>query len=659
MPYRRHRIGRRLVQWVVATAFWLLLANGWAAWAQQALAITSVSTTAPVPLTPLYIGTQGFDPGSPITVQVFTTAGFSVIEKPIRIASGGTIVAPVPLYVDPVTGRIGPGSVSLVLKQGSRATSSLAISIQDLPPLSSYGTQLGQVSRVVLDLNVMLVARRLNQLQALQLLLGHPADPLRQPIRPPRSRRRADTVDTSKAQAALKRLLSALVQARIDVNRVAKYPSTTIPAGVLPDGTAPSFDATSLDLMDRINAVFLSQTFGALVAPTSATRQNPAAREEQFYNSTAYQNVRPLIDVLSNIHTWEASGAITSSAAAFARARASGDPTMTRIADEAAAVAGGVASLAGSLKFLRTEAANSQLGAVGAAISDVHTVGNAFGDIFAFIYAVRTGNQDLVNTVVQEVNASKSEMRLALADLAATFLPAKLVGPFASTIVSFIEAGADIDKTLEPVDATQDLIENSFPVSPVSTLGIAYVTGRADPRDAFLAGLQYGVSLSSNGITLNTATDPNGDFQLFVPIQASAFDYVRADVQIVDPVSGVVLGSQEIDLSRMRLGTSLPIPPIAAAYPGRPASYDPASCDSTVQRWTDVIQKDIAETQASIADLLSRFSADTAAQTINLLLRILNGAVQDALGSEAFWLSDGGCWEQLATAPRMSSPAWP
>jgi hypothetical protein len=55
---------------------------------------------------------------APVQIQFSDKHGFSVSMQPIRVQAGGTVVAAVPIYIDPVTGETAQGSVSLTLAQG-------------------------------------------------------------------------------------------------------------------------------------------------------------------------------------------------------------------------------------------------------------------------------------------------------------------------------------------------------------------------------------------------------------------------------------------------------------------------------------------------------------------------------------------------------------
>src|SRR5215469_3636142 len=104
-------------------------------------------------------------------------------------SDGSTLIAAVPLYISTSTQQIGPGTVSMTLSQGSVTSNSVSINIQDLPSVSSYGVQPGQITHAFLVMEATLVSRRLNEFQAFQVANGN-------------------TVNTASAQADLSSLLN-------------------------------------------------------------------------------------------------------------------------------------------------------------------------------------------------------------------------------------------------------------------------------------------------------------------------------------------------------------------------------------------------------------------------------------------------------------------
>ena len=105
-------------------------------------------------------------------------------------------------------------------------------------------------------------------------------------------------MDTTQAQAHLTTLLNAAIQARSDVDRVTLDNTVVVPGGTLPDGNTIQFDQTTLDLMDRIQAVFLIGPFGNLVMQTpqaaQARKQHARLRKHLDYRAS-----RPLSKELS------------------------------------------------------------------------------------------------------------------------------------------------------------------------------------------------------------------------------------------------------------------------------------------------------------------------------------------------------------------------
>jgi hypothetical protein len=105
------------------------------------------------------------------------------------------------------------------------------------------------------------------------------------------------------------------------------------------------------------------------------------------------------------------------------------------------------------------------------------------------------------------------------------------------------------------------------------------------------AAAQNEIQLASNGITLDTMADQSGNYDLFVPLQAVAFDYARANFEIVDPFSPATIGPDVIDLSQLTTATSFQLPTITGVCIDDDAGvpdFDDPDCDefgmSTCQR---------------------------------------------------------------------------
>jgi uncharacterized protein (TIGR03437 family) len=526
----------------------------------QSLAIKSVSTSSPGPLTPLYLGTTGLNPSAPVTLRFFSSSGFSLTEQAIRTAADGTVTAAVPIYVNS-SGQSSGGSVSLVVSQGDQSSAPVILNIKDLPALNAYGTQLGQISRAVLILDAILVGRRLNELQAFQALP-------------------TNTVNTSQAQSTLQTLLNAIIGARSDVDQISLNNSVVINSGNLTDGTPVQFDQVSLDLMDRINAVFLTQTFASLVSPAVQSTQslrilaspvgprssiNSRLGRFEFSSTEApratahgeSQSVSSILTTILNMDTLLAATTISSGASSVANAQ--------NLADQVAALVGGEASLGAALSVLPKKQ-NEILGALGAVISDIQIVGMSWGDLGAFLVGLATHNQSLISTAIDAMNAlPRQQLYQTLGDLTLAFPGLQEIEALkpVSSVLNLIETESNIEQGqgLQSADSTTEAITTSYTAPSVYTQGIASITGVVNVQsNNGIATPQTGAQLSSNGITFGTIADLGGDYQLYVPLQVIGFDYSTATFTIVDPLGP--LGSQVLNLDDLTTEAPLQMPAI-------------------------------------------------------------------------------------------------
>lgn len=530
--------------------------------AAQAITINSVSNTSPMPLTPIQVNTSGFNSAAAVVAQFSDNSGYSVQEIPIRIVSGSTIVIAVPLYVSPASRQIGPGSVSLVLIQGNQSSNAVNINIQDLPSLSTYGVQPGQISHAMLVFQAMLVARRLNEFQAVQAATG-------------------SQVDTTQAQGNLSTLLSATIQARSDIDRVSADNTVVIPEGVLPDGNQLQFDEPTLELMDRIQAVYLSETFGTAVAGvaaraqaarslTTSTMRLPAAKPvsgpHQIPDSTRAQNVTSygaagslpsilqFMEGMNNLHDITEAVQLSNSQDLLDQMKALGD---------------GI----GVVNSLVTD--NVQFGMVSALLSTVDTTVHCWGDVGAWLIAEAVGNQGAAAQAVQDMQTIPLQDELqALQNLAlAPFEEAQLVAN-TSTVLNFVEntaeffnqnsgqAPAEQDWTTQLNVAATDSGEFAS-----STQGIGEVEGNASLiTNLGTQAPDSGVELSPGpgNETITTLADPSGNYEMFIPLGVSGFAYSSSDFFIFDPVGGSVLGSEVVNLSAAAVSTPVQLPAMQA-----------------------------------------------------------------------------------------------
>jgi hypothetical protein len=566
------------------------------------LATGSISNASPTPMTPVQITTVGLDPSSPVSVQFSNNSGFAVTESAIRVASDGTVTVAVPLYLDPSSGQISPGSVSLVLAQGNQSSAPITVNIQDLPQVSAYGTALGDISHAVLMMEAMVIGQEINQLQAFQFA--------------PRN-----TVDTTQAQITLNNLLNAVIQARSDVDRVSMDNTVVISNGTLPDGTTVQFDRVSLDLMDRISGVFLTQTFGNLILSAQST-SSPAARAALAATGRFARIVsepgpnrdrRTLRRLLNPPQAFRVTQRGSSSSQevhsqpvaapelTFAQAKqlliamqtiqattgfmaeGTASATAKNLSDEIRALAGGFST---ALSLFPKSATNEVLGGLGTIVSDSDIILRCFAADGEFIAGLATGDQNKINQAVSDSNAiDRTKIWNTVLDLASIPVAAeyKVLGFLGSTEANLINVGLDTAEiqNLEAVDATGLAVVNSFPTPSSNIQGIAQVMGNVNvPTNQGIFAPQSGITLSSNGDSLSTIADPSGNYQLFLPLQASPFNYASADVTIVDPISQSLLGSALVDLSNLTTSSPLQIPTIqGSACSNADFDGDDPDCD--------------------------------------------------------------------------------
>lgn len=611
------------------------------------IVIKSISTTTPLPLTPIYVSAAGLEASAPVTVQFSNAAGFKTVGKPIRVTTDGMIVIATPLYFNPSTKAIGSGALTLIITQNNRVSAPLALNVQDLPSLSSYGVRLGEISGAVLTFNSLLTARRLNQFQAYQRLLGN-------------------AFDSSQAQVQLKKRLSGFLQARKEVVRVANNPNVSIAAGVLAHGTTVHFNANALDMMDRVNAIFLSQTISPFVSAVAANTANPversrAASADALHKTLdAIKGVADMVDVLKKM-------------AKGADCAASQDCSLVKNTDNGAAIAGGLAGIMADDKSLWTdEIEGKQFGALGAIVSDAYIIGDSFADVGAFLYAWKTGNQDLMNTVVADVTKNRIRMAEAVVDLAvATPLGKAFEG--AQFAVSSLWS-------LGKLALAEYVDDETGKATPAGMVLLSKITPALDELGLIASKIQWstsaslddvqpvGIGVSGNGMELDTVTDVVGNLEIQIPLRVVDVDYARMNLQAVDPTSGLPLGSRTVDISNATVsGVPASIAATTVLYPDRPYNYDPVFCDFIVAEYYESVASEIQTTQESIASLQELITGldqecppcvERDIASIALLQQWLAESLADLIVLEREGLSANGCWEQLSAAPTTTA-SWP
>jgi hypothetical protein len=520
------------------------------------LRITSVSDSAPIPLTPLTLATNGInlDPTSPVTVSFFNNAGFSVSYQPIRVEADGTVVVAVPLYVDPSTNAITSGTVSMILTQGGNSSPPVSLDIQNLPTLDTYGTQLGEISHAFLVFQAMLLGDKINLLQSAQLL--------------------QTSVDTSVAQSDMNTLLLAAIKSRNDVDRIMLDNSTAISWGNLSDDTPVQFDQNSLDIMDRIIAVYLSQQFSGLMGSSSGTGRTAGALSSSDECGPACQIVNQTVSMMVN-----RTGIVA--LAQYAQGRGNSTDAALGVGESLTA---------------QLQASSSTIGPVPAAQAGMIT---GFGHVYINvnhllddIFPIASCNADptCINqeALLMQLQCDAGRVVTSIASTIARIpIVAELENNTASLIsgtLGFVSQLANLGNC--PGCLTEDDQTTSEVLTAPILGALGQVTGMADiSNNQGIAAAQSSLDLCCMGalaLGIQGIADPSGDFNLFVPLEVPGTDYSTLTLSAVDPISSNTLSSETVDLSGLNTSQPVQVPTMFGTCDdtdaGNPDGDDP-DCD--------------------------------------------------------------------------------
>lgn len=503
---------------------------------QSSIQISSLSASSSLPLIALKIATSGGTTTDPVTVNFSNSSGFSVSTKALTVKAG-TVVSSIPLFVDPITSRVGSGEVSVALTQNGKSSNSVRLTIQDLPPLSTYGTSVGQITRAYMIFESLMLGHTLNEIQTVRPALA------------------TDTATAAKMQNASNALYVSLIpasyQARVEVEKLIKNSGLTFAWGTL-NGKALQFDAKQLEFMDRIIGLHLQQVF----ASSSPSAVSNMAR------ATAVQGTLvpvSLTKVLTDISTYSTALSIANSI------RKAGEDRLNDL-------------LAGS----------DGLTMWGKAVDNkdfVETVGLAA--VFPRFAAATTG---MLNSIIPTAicNASGCDNASELATIvenngrdvatAAYQTFATTLGTAGFLSESFVSgsdsflASTEIYKAIQRGDftnlwdATKSAVRSPRFPDAIASLGV--VTGTTSvtyPSElsSRLPGIQLRqcVAGSCNG-NFNTTgvVDPSGNYELFVPLRTTGIDYSHMNILAFDYVSNTGIASSEVDLTGLDATRPVRIP---------------------------------------------------------------------------------------------------
>ena len=516
----------------------------------------------PLTLTPLEIKTSGVLTADPVTATFSDGAGYSVTTPAISVTSGGTLTVPVPLYVAPATHNVASGQVSIVLTQDGQSSAPVSFTIQELPPLSDYGTQLGQISHAFLIYEQLLLARRLDELQVAQLGLN-------------------GSVDLGAAVSTLYyHLMPSANFARQDVDMVIANNGSVMQWGTLSDGTPLQFDATQLDLMDRLAAVYLLQQFGG-----SVTVARYAAQSLSYGNGA---HAPAAGSSASKIQTML--GLIT------------GHDTIDQLIDDVhsapdSAASTGLAFLDGLKAFGESAGAEKFVGYVGM-VSGLAHFGQAVNSELNFLLPTATClatscTQDEANSLSSGIE--EAGRKVATADASAISSVSK-ISDLLSNIASYTSESlqatvtvyeAATDGSLQGLwDATSSAATSAGYQTMLSKLGvvsgdvtISNILGSAASLPA--VELQQ-CSTCANIFSVIGMADPGGSYDLVIPLNVGGNNYADMEIVAFDIATGTSLSSEAVDLTGLNTSQPVQVPPMSGTCNdpdyGSPDGDDP-DCD--------------------------------------------------------------------------------
>lgn len=537
------------------------------------ITITQVSNSSPMALTPFSIQTSGLDTSQPVTVMLANTSGFSTRLTPMRVQNDGTVVVATPIVIDPTTGKTNSVDVSLTIAQGGLTSPAVSLQVQDIPQLSGYQTSagpvtLGQISRAFYNYEILSLGAMNDGLQAMQ------SSP-------------ANKVDTSAAQTHVLQQLTNTVEARNDIDRIVTDNSLQIGMGTLPSGTPTTFDRNSVEIMDRVFAVYMVNIIqpaisaAGLKGSTKTSETTPQAADLTSIIKF-FDGATNLTDIGGSIRKLAASDStVSDKIAAVEVALVSGVLLVGAVTESPLILAGattagllvGAHVLANSVyhvasEYLKLEQDSNAGGDPATLAQDEANLSNAKLSLGLDTVGVALGALGTVTEGVVKLGVSSSAFLVSTAGL---FLPGPQNTPDA----------ADSDQANAVAGAGQ--ISTLFRVPGE---GFGTVQGQVNitnGQGGILSGLtQVIIQDPGSGTFVSTIADVNGNYEITLPLGSSSFNYSNLTLKAVDPVSGLILSSVQINLSGLTSATVFTAPTISGSCSdsdaGNPDSDDP-DCD--------------------------------------------------------------------------------
>jgi hypothetical protein len=450
--------------------------------------------------------------------------------------------------------------------------------------------QPGQISHAFFLYHAMRIARRIGELQAFQNFPGN-------------------TVDTTSAQGTLLPLLSSVITARDDIDRVSTNPSLVINGGTLPKGTPIQFDQYSLDLMDRVIGLYLNSEMASALPALKKGGSRAAVPVHSSYKKTVHR--RTSLDPLVSIHPLgsQCTGSSTMCGILNAISTATnltgitqGYSDLFKKQDQSAldpilAVGGGLSAFYGLADNVGlSNEAGPFLGAIVSSVALLQNFGMELGDLAFIMVASHNGTDP---SVIAEAEADiQQQGNQAWINTIQAELSLAEIGEYAESVVAqgalqgaefltsaYACATSECMGVVE--NAASQLASEVNSVFSSATQGFVELTGIADisnSQGSFLSsesGIELGPFDTSNEIS--ALADPGGDYDFFVPLQSANTDYTNLTLSAFDPISDQILASELLNLGTLTTDQITQLPTVTGTCndtdAGGPPDSDDPDCD--------------------------------------------------------------------------------
>lgn len=544
------------------------------------LQVQGVSSTAPLPMTPVVIEASGIDPAQLVTITYEFADGTRDTEAALRVsADGRQVVAAVPLGMNAESGLPAPAEVRMRLSQGARTSEGVLLKVQDLPAVAAYGVAPGAISRAFLVFRAAQLSEQINVLQSLRIVTH-------------------STIDVESVLGRLIARRDATLLAVAEVDRVVANPDTVVPAGSLPGGEQVVFDRHALEIMDRVLGLYLSQLAIRTDALAQAGLAGSEARPSEFAGQRAARiasvlmhsvasdaraapNEKTMVELLETFKAAESARQISTGILDAEVSCREGRASVCA-SDVAGALGAGVSSFGDAqAKAAGTNAAALRsahlVGAVGAVVSAADATVQAYRGLGRFALAASRRDGAAMDEALRDLNGlDKLQLYSATVGLvlglpavaAITFsMPAVGAASALVTLVASVESDYESSVAAEEAQGLRSLAQAAS-LAARSSATLLEVRGDLVPGERPIPAIGnvavggFGGADGSNEMTVDVFAYPGGRFTGYLPLGVAGTDYSRMWFVAKDLVAGVESGSALVDLTGVNEGAPVTIPSI-------------------------------------------------------------------------------------------------